>query len=137
MARVCVMFNFWLWVVHVISLALGSLRSAVVHRMIGNFQTDTLLCCVPPPRGRIEMKPQPELLSNSTPVSKLDSGKRFRFWETVALTAPVLPAFVSGKAVALIAPSFRRLLLRFDLESVLDLRFWSLCPIDSRSENLC
>ncbi|KAF2559243.1 hypothetical protein F2Q68_00012665 [Brassica cretica] len=66
--------------------------------MIGNFQTDTLLCCVPPPS--------------------------FRFRETVALTALVLPAFVSEKAVALIAPSFRRLLLLFDLESVLDLRFW-------------
>ncbi|KAF2604525.1 hypothetical protein F2Q70_00024618 [Brassica cretica] len=39
-------------------------------------------------------------------------------------TAPVSPAFVPGKAVTLIALSFRRRLLRFVPELVPDLRFW-------------
>ncbi|CAN6973171.1 unnamed protein product, partial [Brassica oleracea var. botrytis] len=54
-----------------------------------------------------------------------------------ALTAPISPAFVSGKVVALIAPFFRRLLLRFDPESSSrSTLLLFLCSIDSRSENM-
>ncbi|WZZ81857.1 hypothetical protein YC2023_102429 [Brassica napus] len=61
----------------------------------------------------------------------------FSFRGTVALTAPISPAFVSGKAVALIAPFFRRLLLRFDPKSSSrSTLLLFLCSIDSRSENL-
>ena len=49
----------------------------------------------------------------------------------------VSPAFVSGKAVALVAPFLRRLLLRFNPESSSrSTLLVFLCPIDSRSENL-
>ena len=55
----------------------------------------------------------------------------------MALTAPVSPAFISGKAVALIAPFFRRLLLRFHPKSSSrSTLLLFLCSIDSRSENL-
>ena len=47
----------------------------------------------------------------------------FRFWKMVALRTSVSPAIVSEKEVALITLSFLWLLLRFDPESVLDLRF--------------
>ncbi|KAF3543909.1 hypothetical protein DY000_02000049 [Brassica cretica] len=61
----------------------------------------------------------------------------FCFRGTEALTSPISPAFVFGKAVALIAPFFRRLLLRFDLESSpRSTLLLFLCSIDSRSENL-
>ncbi|KAF2569351.1 hypothetical protein F2Q68_00024520 [Brassica cretica] len=61
----------------------------------------------------------------------------FCFRGTVALTTPISPAFVSGKAVVLIALFFRRLLLRFDPESSSrSTLLLFLCSIDSRSENL-
>ncbi|KAG5409587.1 hypothetical protein IGI04_005906, partial [Brassica rapa subsp. trilocularis] len=42
----------------------------------------------------------------------------FRFRKTVALTAPISLAFIFGEAVILTAPSFRRLFLRIDPESI-------------------
>ena len=85
-------------------------------------------------KGRIKMKPLPEFYQFHLRLASLIMGSgdtfytvvvSFRFWEMVALTASVSPAIISGKEVALIAPSFLRLLLRFDRESVLDLHFCS------------
>ncbi|KAF2544500.1 hypothetical protein F2Q68_00033146 [Brassica cretica] len=69
-----------------------------------------------------------------TGVSLYTTIASFCFQGTVALTAPISPVFVSGKAVA---PFFCWLLLRFDPESSSrSTLLLFLCSIDSRSENL-